>query len=75
MTQKLKQSSEDIVFASNTSASDIRAHESSGRPHNFIGMHFFSPVERMPLVEMIMGEQSSDDFGKSLDYIAQIKHR
>ena len=66
---------EDIVFASNTSTLPISGlAESSGRPHNFIGMHFFSPVERMPLVEMIMGEQSSDEaLAKSLDYIAQIK--
>ena len=43
---------EDIVFASNASTLPISGlAESSGRPHNFIGMHFFSPVERMPLVE------------------------
>ena len=66
---------EDIVFASNTSTLPISGlAESSSRPSNFIGMHFFSPVERMPLVEMIMGEQSSDEaLAKSLDYIAQIK--
>ena len=66
---------EDIVFASTTSTLPISGlAESSSRPSNFIGMHFFSPVERMPLVEMIMGEQSSDEaLAKSLDYIAQIK--
>lgn len=78
MTQKTEAViGEDIVFASNTSTLPISGlAESSGRPHNFIGMHFFSPVERMPLVEMIMGEQSSDEaLAKSLDYIAQIKKR
>jgi len=66
---------EDIIFASNTSTLPISGlAESSSRPHNFIGMHFFSPVEKMPLVEMIMGEQSSDEaLAKSLDYIQQIK--
>ena len=31
------------------------------RPENFAGMHFFNPVNRMPLVEVIRGEQSSDE--------------
>ena len=66
---------DDIVFASNTSTLPISGlAEASVRPHNFIGMHFFSPVEKMPLVEMIMGEQSSDEaLAKSLDYIQQIR--
>ncbi len=49
------------VFASNTSALPITdLAQASARPQNFIGMHFFSPAERMPLVEIITGEQTSD---------------
>jgi 3-hydroxyacyl-CoA dehydrogenase/enoyl-CoA hydratase/3-hydroxybutyryl-CoA epimerase len=49
------------IFASNTSALPITGlAESSRRPKQFIGMHFFSPAERMPLVEIICGKQTSD---------------
>ncbi len=51
----------DAVLCSNTST--IRISElaaSLQRPENFCGMHFFNPVHRMPLVEVIRGEQTSD---------------
>jgi 3-hydroxyacyl-CoA dehydrogenase/enoyl-CoA hydratase/3-hydroxybutyryl-CoA epimerase len=52
---------ESAIFASNTSALPItELAGASARPANFIGMHFFSPAERMPLVEIITGEQTSD---------------
>ena len=59
----------DAVFASNTSAMPIGGlAEFSQRPDQFIGMHFFSPAERMPLVEIIRGKQTSDaTLAKALD--------
>ncbi|MFK7958689.1 MAG: 3-hydroxyacyl-CoA dehydrogenase NAD-binding domain-containing protein [Lysobacterales bacterium] len=65
----------DKVFASNTSTLPISGlAESSSRPDNFIGLHFFSPVDKMPLVEIIMGEQTSDKaLAHSLDYVRQIR--
>jgi 3-hydroxyacyl-CoA dehydrogenase/enoyl-CoA hydratase/3-hydroxybutyryl-CoA epimerase len=53
---------EDAVFASNTSAIPItRLAETSVRPDKFVGMHFFSPVEKMPLVEIITHAGTSDE--------------
>ncbi|WP_064606405.1 fatty acid oxidation complex subunit alpha FadB [Photobacterium sp. J15] len=54
--------SEDTVLTSNTSTIPINLlAKSLKRPENFCGMHFFNPVHRMPLVEIIRGEQTSDD--------------
>ncbi len=52
----------NCVFASNTSSLPItELAEASERPENFIGMHFFSPAEKMPLVEIICGKKTSDE--------------
>ncbi|MDR5868603.1 fatty acid oxidation complex subunit alpha FadB [Halomonas koreensis] len=52
---------EDAILASNTSTISItRLAESLQRPENFCGMHFFNPVHRMPLVEVIRGEKTGD---------------
>ncbi len=65
---------ETAVFASNTSTLPITGlADASARPANFIGLHFFSPVDRMPLVEIICGEQTSDEtLAKAYDYVLQI---
>src|SRR5690606_18805415 len=50
----------DGFFASNTTSLPITSLATSmSRPERFIGMHFFSPVDRMPLVEIICGKQTS----------------
>jgi len=52
---------EDAVLTSNTSTISIdHLAEPLSRPENFCGMHFFNPVHRMPLVEVIRGEKTSD---------------
>jgi len=51
----------DAILASNTSTISItRMAKSLQRPERFAGMHFFNPVERMPLVEVIRGEKTND---------------
>ncbi|MFN4327941.1 MAG: 3-hydroxyacyl-CoA dehydrogenase NAD-binding domain-containing protein [Limnobacter sp.] len=62
------------VFASNTSTLPITGlAEASKRPNQFIGLHFFSPVDKMPLVEIICGKQTDDDtLAKGFDYVLQI---
>ncbi|SFU85673.1 fatty acid oxidation complex subunit alpha FadB [Halomonas korlensis] len=52
---------EEAILTSNTSTISItRLAENLKRPENFCGMHFFNPVHRMPLVEVIRGEKTSD---------------
>ncbi len=65
----------DVVFASNTSTLPIGGlAKNSVRPENFIGLHFFSPVERMPLLEIIPHEGSSDHaLAVAFDYNKKIK--
>ncbi|MCH7687728.1 MAG: enoyl-CoA hydratase/isomerase family protein, partial [Planctomycetes bacterium] len=53
---------EDAILASNTSTISItRMAESAPNPERFLGMHFFYPVDRMQLVEVIRGEKTSDE--------------
>jgi 3-hydroxyacyl-CoA dehydrogenase/enoyl-CoA hydratase/3-hydroxybutyryl-CoA epimerase len=63
------------VFASNTSTLPISGlAKASKRPKNFIGIHFFSPVEKMPLVEIIVGKQTSDEtIARALDFVGQLR--
>lgn len=67
--------SEGAIFASNTSTLPIsQLAEAFPRQERFIGLHFFSPVERMALVEVIMGRQTGDEaLARSLDFIAQLR--
>jgi 3-hydroxyacyl-CoA dehydrogenase/enoyl-CoA hydratase/3-hydroxybutyryl-CoA epimerase len=66
--------SQDAVFASNTSTLPITGlAERSSRPENFIGLHFFSPVHRMDLVEIIIGKKTSPGtLAKAFDYVLKI---
>lgn len=60
-----KYSDKETVFATNTSSISIdEIGESTDRPDKVIGMHFFNPVSRMDLVEVVVGEKTSDDTQK-----------
>jgi 3-hydroxyacyl-CoA dehydrogenase / enoyl-CoA hydratase / 3-hydroxybutyryl-CoA epimerase len=63
------------VYASNTSTLPITGlAQASSRPKNFIGLHFFSPVDKMPLVEIILGKETSQEtLALGFDYVQQIK--
>ena len=63
------------VYASNTSTLPITGlAEASVRPENFIGIHFFSPVDKMQLVEIILGKNTSDYANAmAIDYVKRIK--
>ena len=65
----------DVVFASNTSTLPITSlAETSLKPEQFIGVHFFSPVEKMMLVEIIMGEKTdAKALSVAMDFVRAIK--
>jgi len=64
----------ETVFASNTSTLPITGLAgASSRPAQFLGLHFFSPVDKMPLVEIIVGAHTSDEtLARGFDYVLQI---
>jgi len=66
---------ERAVFASNTSTLPITSlAEASRRPEQFIGLHFFSPVDKMMLVEIIMGEKTNDyALATAIAYVQKIR--
>ena len=77
---RVTKESEDVmpktaIYASNTSTLPITGlAEASQRPQQFIGLHFFSPVDKMPLVEIIMGEKTGDHaLALCMDYVRKIK--
>ena len=63
------------IFASNTSTIPITSlAKNSARPKNFIGIHFFSPVDRMMLVEIILGKKTGETaLATAIDYVRAIK--
>jgi len=65
----------DTVFASNTSTLPITGlAQAWSRPADFIGVHFFSPAEKMPLVEIIKGKETSPaTLARALDYVIQLR--
>jgi 3-hydroxyacyl-CoA dehydrogenase / enoyl-CoA hydratase / 3-hydroxybutyryl-CoA epimerase len=66
---------DDALLCSNTSTIPITGlAEGVARREDFIGLHFFSPVDKMPLVEIIRGEQTSDAaVAKAIDLVQQIR--
>jgi 3-hydroxyacyl-CoA dehydrogenase/enoyl-CoA hydratase/3-hydroxybutyryl-CoA epimerase len=69
-----EQLSQAAVFASNTSTlpiTSLAAH--SARPAKFVGLHFFSPVHKMELVEIIVGQQTSEEtLAHAFDFVRQL---
>ncbi|AGB48262.1 3-hydroxyacyl-CoA dehydrogenase [Mesorhizobium australicum WSM2073] len=63
------------IFASNTSTIPISGlARNSARPKNFIGIHFFSPVDKMMLVEIILGKKTGDKaLATAIDFVRAIK--
>ena len=65
----------NVIFGSNTSTLPITSlAEQAKDPARFVGIHFFSPVERMMLVEIILGKKTGDEaLATALDYVRAIR--
>jgi 3-hydroxyacyl-CoA dehydrogenase/enoyl-CoA hydratase/3-hydroxybutyryl-CoA epimerase len=65
----------DCVLASNTSAIPIdELAEASGRPKRFVGIHFFNPVHKMPLVEIVRGTNTAPDVvAAAVEFVKRLK--
>ena len=65
----------DCVLATNTSALPITLlAQASAHPQRFIGLHFFSPADKMPLVEVIRGKSTDDaTLARALDFVGQLR--
>ncbi|MDG3015060.1 3-hydroxyacyl-CoA dehydrogenase NAD-binding domain-containing protein [Speluncibacter jeojiensis] len=66
---------EDALIATNTSALPLSEMVTAvGRPRDFIGLHFFSPVDKMPLLEIVVGENTGDEaLARAFDFAQQIR--
>jgi 3-hydroxyacyl-CoA dehydrogenase / enoyl-CoA hydratase / 3-hydroxybutyryl-CoA epimerase len=66
---------EYAFFASNTISIPItQLAESSSRPENYVGLHFFAPVEEVPLVEIVKGRKTSDEtIARAFDFVKKIR--
>ncbi|MEO0862886.1 MAG: 3-hydroxyacyl-CoA dehydrogenase NAD-binding domain-containing protein [Pseudomonadota bacterium] len=75
VTQKVQAACPDAIFATNTSTLPItELAKAAYDAEKFIGIHFFSPVDKMLLVEIIKGKDTGDRaVAKSLDYVRQIR--
>ena len=67
--------SKDGFWGSNTSTLPItELAKAASNPESFVGIHFFSPVDKMPLVEIIVGEKTTDEaLAKAFDFAQQIR--
>ncbi len=62
IAETAKHCKSDVIMATNTSSLSVsEMGEAHPKPENFVGMHFFNPVDKMPLVEVIRGKNTSDE--------------
>jgi len=66
---------DDALIATNTSALPLSEMVTAvSRPRDFIGLHFFSPVDKMPLLEIVVGDNTGDEaLARAFDFAQQIK--